>query len=651
MTLLTPIPAIIAAALAVPAVLLIYFLKLRRRPVRVGSTMLWVQAAEDLQANVPFKWLHPSLLLLLQLLILGSLLLALARPALLGTGAMPGQVFIVIDRSASMRASDLPGGATRFDEARRLARRIIERTAVGSFEGEISLVGFAARAEVVAGPTRSRGELLAALDLLGPTDEPGDLAGALRLVQALATPEDPESPDAPRALVVVCSDGSMQGEPPAIRADVVFERAAPEAREGDNLGIVALAARRDAESPAILRVFARIGGNLSAPTTVGIALRLDGQALAQEAVEIEGATGAGPAQTPVSMQIPAPAGGLVTLSIERADALAADNAASLLVEPPRRPSVLLVRAEESESAGAGWLLTDVLRELDLAALRLVSAQRVRELGADAFRDIDLAIFDGAPSPGAPPVASLHFGHPPPLPELAASAGRGAVEPVLAWDRSHPLLRDVALDAVRIGQTSLLSPTDQADTRTFAELVRTAQGVVAAAIEHDRTPHVVCGFELVQSTWPVHYSFPIFLANAVETLPRNAVLATGWSARTGEPVILPQPVASGAPLTDPSGSTRPLPAQAAGDGPLTRLGVLDAAGVWRVGGAPVPVNLLDERESSLEAPRSLTVPGAQARAGERTRGAAEPREIWPWLLIGAAGLLLVEWLLFGLRVRV
>ncbi|HZW10844.1 MAG TPA: VWA domain-containing protein [Phycisphaerales bacterium] len=651
MTFLAPLPAIVAALVAVPALLVLYFLKLRRRPVRVGSTMLWAQAAEDIQANVPFRWLRPSLLLLLQLLILALLLLALARPALHAQGAMPGQVFIVLDRSASMRAADMPAGASRFEAATERARDAIERVAVASFQGEISVIACGASAEIVAGPTRSKGELLRALDALAPADEPGDLAAALRLVQALIGAEDPESAQAPRALVVVCSDGSTAAELPALPAEVRFARAAPKERIGDNLGFVAIAARRDAETPSLVRVFARLSSNLQEASTLPLTVTHAGEVLARQAVEVEPAAGGQPGETPVSLQVGMPGGGLLTLSIDRADALDADNTAALRIEPPRRPAVLLVRTEESESAGSGWLLTDVLRELNLSTLRLISSERLRELGADAYDGVDLAIFDAAPGNAVPPIPSLHFGDTPPLPAISSHPAEPAVQPILAWDRAHPLLRDVALDGVRVGRTALLDPAPEADPRDFTELARTARGVVLAVVEHDRVAHVVAGFDLVQSTWPMHYSFPIFLANAVESLPAGGSLAGGWAGRTGQPVVLPRPVeAAGAQLRDPRGGTRPAPAPAA-DGALSRLGMLDLAGIWRIGETEVPVNLLDARESSLEAPLSLPVPGAPAPASESTRAQSEPREIWPWLLIAAAALLTLEWVLFGLRVRI
>ena len=54
MTWLTPGLAAIAAMFAVPTLLILYFLKLRRRDMEVSTTLLWRKAIQDLQANAPF---------------------------------------------------------------------------------------------------------------------------------------------------------------------------------------------------------------------------------------------------------------------------------------------------------------------------------------------------------------------------------------------------------------------------------------------------------------------------------------------------------------------------------------------------------------------------------------------------------------------
>src|SRR3954451_9358056 len=46
------------------ALILLYFLKLKRKPLRVPSTFLWRKSIEDLHANSFFQWLRDNVLLL-----------------------------------------------------------------------------------------------------------------------------------------------------------------------------------------------------------------------------------------------------------------------------------------------------------------------------------------------------------------------------------------------------------------------------------------------------------------------------------------------------------------------------------------------------------------------------------------------------------
>src|SRR5262245_9733751 len=50
-------------------ILLLYFLKLKRKPLQVPSTFLWRKSIEDLHVNSLLQWLRQNVLLLLQLLV------------------------------------------------------------------------------------------------------------------------------------------------------------------------------------------------------------------------------------------------------------------------------------------------------------------------------------------------------------------------------------------------------------------------------------------------------------------------------------------------------------------------------------------------------------------------------------------------------
>src|SRR5215217_1903545 len=115
-TFLNPWAAAAAGAIVVPSLLILYFLKLRRREMTVPSTLLWKKAVQDLQVNAPFQKLRRNLLLLLQLLLLLLLLLALAKPVANVTPTPGKTTVILVDRSASMAAKTTDGKGTRLDE-------------------------------------------------------------------------------------------------------------------------------------------------------------------------------------------------------------------------------------------------------------------------------------------------------------------------------------------------------------------------------------------------------------------------------------------------------------------------------------------------------------------------------------------------------
>lgn len=197
--------ASIAAAAAIPALLVLYFLKLRRREMPVSSTILWRKAIQDLQVNAPFQKLRRNLLLLLQLLLLLFLLLALSRPVANYTPGPGKTTVILIDRSASMACRDV-NGHSRLEEAK---KRALDLVAGMKRDATAMVIAFDDSAEMLQAFTSDQNLLRNAIDSVKQTDRKTDLRLAYQLADVQSANYNPEQlrPNTDAADIVLYSDG------------------------------------------------------------------------------------------------------------------------------------------------------------------------------------------------------------------------------------------------------------------------------------------------------------------------------------------------------------------------------------------------------------------------------------------------------------
>ncbi len=197
-------PAFLAlAALAVPIILL-YMLRLRRREVRVSSSMLWQRLMQDREANAPWQKLRRNLLLILQLLILAALVFALARPYIPVPSVASGSVALLLDASASMNATDLPGGQTRFEAAQERARALVGDLGAGEV---MTVIAVGDTPQVLTPPTADRATLREAINRARPTAALADWSAALTLAGASIAGRE-------EATIVIISDGGLPADLP-----------------------------------------------------------------------------------------------------------------------------------------------------------------------------------------------------------------------------------------------------------------------------------------------------------------------------------------------------------------------------------------------------------------------------------------------------
>jgi hypothetical protein len=164
-------------------IILLYFLKLKRRPLQVPSTFLWRKSIEDLHVNSLFQWLRENVLLLLQLLAVLLLLYAVMGFRFHGSTAKGQHYILMIDNSASMSATDVK--PSRLEWARQEALKVID----AATEDSVGMViVFNSKASTLQAYTSNKAKLRDAVNSIQQSNRATRIEDALLLADSLANP-------------------------------------------------------------------------------------------------------------------------------------------------------------------------------------------------------------------------------------------------------------------------------------------------------------------------------------------------------------------------------------------------------------------------------------------------------------------------------
>ena len=660
---MAPLAAGIVALATLPPLVALYFLRLRRTRRVVSSTMLWVRATEDLHANTPFQRIRFSLLLLLQIIALALVALAIAQPhADLGE-ATAKRVVMLMDRSGSMGATDAEGGSTRLDEAKRLARARVEQLHEGGlFSAKaptIMVIAFASDAEIVCPFTDNAARLRAAIDAIEPTDETTRIADAFELARAFTTVTNPDNaaatPAEPPAYELY-SDGLVaDASSCALRpGESVVYRRVGEIGAG-NAGLAALAVARTPDRPDEVEVYARVINWSPQPWASDLELRVDGtiRAVTPEPVEVpprssDPATGRlSPGQSQVIFpSLALPRGGVVTVRAVKGDLLAADDRASVVAAPQVALRVALV------GRGA-FVIRSILDAMGLAELDAMSVEAWDDLVAkDPYTpdQYDAIVLDAV----APAVTLrghyLAFAVPPRI-EGLVPFGTKSNAVVRSVREGHPLLQFVNLDDLFVASMTAVAAGGDAEV-----IVEAGEGPLVLTLRRGPLAVVCVTFDPMESNWPFQRGFVNFFVNALRWV------AAGGDAVSEEPLVPGQVARARIPIgaravvvSTPGGSATALEVHDASDisfGPLRMSGVYELS--WDGPANPsgtnsesVAVNMDSAGEGLIDAAETLGF--AAQRVAGIVGGATSRSALWPWFLLAALAVLMLEWWVWLRRV--
>ncbi len=640
-------PQLAALALIPPAILALYFLKLKRQPLEVPSTYLWHKAIEDLHVNSLWQRLRQSLLLFLQLLIAALALLAAWNPTWLSHELRGERYVFLIDNSASMSAADLE--PSRLEWSKQTAAQLIEQMRPGA---AAMIVSFSNTARVEQQFTTNRNELLNRVAAIRPTSRPTNLREALLLAAGLANPGrtstdagDVQVADALPAEMFIFSDGHL----PAVEGfslgnlEPTFITTGSAAAK--NVAISAFSVRRPERRASEIEVFARLHNHGLETAEASVELRLDGELIDASRMTIEPGESDGIVFPLTEMET-----GVLELRADSRDDLVADDRAWVAVNPPQPARVLLVTPgndplEYALTTGRA----NERAEVTLEPPPFLAGERYQAIAnSDAY---DLVIFDRC-RPETMPRANTLFIGTTPVGGQWQQLESADVPVIIDTNSAHPLMNLIALGDVDIVEARPLEVPSGGQV-----LVESQAGPLVAIAPREGFEDAVIAFPLVDAeqvytNWPLRLSFPVFVLNVLDYLGHSEDALEQGFVRPGQSLALRL---SGAGeeirVRDPGGDEVRV---SRGNLGAFNFAATDQLGVYEIMADDISmgsfaVNLFDADESAIRLAEDPKLKiGFIDVAGQAAPQVAR-REIWWYLLLAALGVALVEWYIYNRRV--
>jgi len=624
MNFLTPL-GFLGALMAIPIILL-YMLRLRRREVTISSTFLWRQVLQDAEANTPWQRLRRNILLLLQLLILAFLVFALARPYLTVPTVSTGQITLLLDASASMNATDVSGGITRFESAKRLAGNIINTLPEGD---TMTIIRVAQIPEVLIATSTDKNQLRTALAEAQPSIAQSDWDSALSLAAG-------KSAVINQTLVII-GDGGLPENISLEGLDATV-RYLPVGESSENVGISALATRRLVNNPPEL--FAQITNYGFREARMILTLWVDGERFTSRTVQIPAKSNLPFIATLPDAFVTVYATISQSVNATTDDYLAVDNTAYTVSGASSQRRVLLVTS-------GNLYIEQVLRSLP-------NVQTVRTDGATGIpADYDLYIFDGI-MPDVLPEGDLFFVNPPNgNVYFSLGAENETTEAPILLLPNDPRLR-----YVDVSQLHLLKFREVVNINWATPLLAVAGGAILYAGETDGRQVAIMPFDLRESDLPLQISYPVLMANLLEWFTPRTALTLVDSAQVGDVIPVTPPLSADTIRITAPNESNPQTIQITSPtvvfaNTLTtgiyRLELLEGGDV--VGDQPFAVNLFSQQESDI-----TPVPVEEFAIAGTTLLTTEQEEIgqqelWGVFALLALLFLLIEWITYHQRLKV
>jgi hypothetical protein len=258
-------PLALLLLLLLAPIVLLYWLRVRPASRIVGTGLFWQKALAEEHARWRWQRWRPKVSLAIEMLIVVLVALAAAGPQIPASK----RIVLVIDNSASMRASDVQ--PTRLDAAKEAARYLIENLCSCD---EMAVVAVGQQPTEVQPLTGDHVLLMSAIDSVQETGEPPAIEEAVKAAREILATGGEQLMPGPRARIVLITDACCSDA-----AKRIQDNGAELLRVGTaagNLAITAFTARRSMAEPTKCAVFVEVQ-NRGEQTKGRVALNVNGK--------------------------------------------------------------------------------------------------------------------------------------------------------------------------------------------------------------------------------------------------------------------------------------------------------------------------------------------------------------------------------------
>ncbi|MDU5262987.1 MAG: VWA domain-containing protein, partial [Clostridium celatum] len=162
-------------------VIMLYILKRKYKEEVISSSLLWKEVYKNTRANTPWEKFKKNIMLLLQIIIILSVILALMSPFISIGGKSYKNVIIVIDNTASMNTI-YDDSNSRLEQGKTLAKEYLNSTKEGT---NTYIISYDGTSNLLLNGDFNKSNTASIIDKINASYSSGDISDVVSFVKAI----------------------------------------------------------------------------------------------------------------------------------------------------------------------------------------------------------------------------------------------------------------------------------------------------------------------------------------------------------------------------------------------------------------------------------------------------------------------------------